>query len=199
MKVFAALLKESFGRVPLQSLNAILFITFAGLASSACRSIPAKRADPGAAPDKTSHCTNILIAVTTHTPNHPHEFSVCQKLNPLWWFQNVDEPNAPAWYRPGEHCRNFTWHCRNSFHNFDCYVIGLTDKHFTRIGSYPEDNFRPGGGWNWAVCQYRWLRLPFISYAKNKFRFYFGWREAGAFGIELKFGATKLEARKSSP
>jgi hypothetical protein len=26
------------------------------------------------------------------------------KINPIWWFGNVDEPRAPDWYRPDGAC-----------------------------------------------------------------------------------------------
>jgi len=29
--------------------------------------------------------------------------------------------------------------------------------------------------------------LPFLSYHRNRFNFYFGWRERGNFGIKLNF------------
>ena len=102
------------------------------------------------------------------------------------------EPVPLNGYRPGERFRNLLWHVRNPFHNFDCYVVGLSDKPFTRVGLFPDDTFNPHGGWNWAMCRYHFLRLPFLSYAHHHFKFYFGWRAGGAFGIELKFASKEV-------
>jgi len=116
-------------------------------------------------------------------------------MNPVWWFGNADEPVAPDWYRSGKRGRNFMWHLRNPCHNFDFYVIGVADKPFRRGGRYPEAVSNPHGGWNWAVCRYKWLRFPFIAYDRRRFHFYCGWRERGNFGIKLNFSRGK----ESSP
>lgn len=108
------------------------------------------------------------------------------KLNPLWWLQNADDPTPPAWYRPDDHHRVLKWHFRNPFHNFDHYVIGIADKEFYRSGRYPERNSDPNGGWNFAVSRRKLVLLPFISYERSWCTFYFGWREHGAFGISLR-------------
>jgi len=107
------------------------------------------------------------------------------KLNPVWWFKNIDDPVPPAWYKPQAKMRLTKWRLRNSFHNFTNYVIGIADKDSVRSGRYPEPNSNPHGGWNFAVSKYRWLRLPFLDYRRGKFEFYFGWREHGNFGIKV--------------
>ena len=91
----------------------------------------------------------------------------------------------PPSYREGKCCRRFTWYVRNPFHNFDHYVIGIADKPFTRVGRFPDQVANPNGGWNWAVCRYRNLRLPFVDYHRGRFEFYFGWRNGGNFGVKL--------------
>jgi len=157
-----------------------------------CRSLPVPGTETQAVTSpQVSSSSNNTAAVVTKFPKPPHHFSTCRKVNPVWWFGNADEPVAPDWYRPGKCCRNFMWHLRNPCHNFNGYVIGLEDKPFTRTGRVPAHNFNPNGGWNWAVCRYKRLRLPFISYSRARFRFYWGWREGGSFGIELKFAAKK--------
>ena len=73
-----------------------------------------------------------------------------QKLNPLWWFKNDDDPHPPDWYLPNdsELKRRIWWMFRNPLHNFTFYVIGISDVEFIRKGMYPSDVFNPTGrGW----------------------------------------------------
>jgi len=109
------------------------------------------------------------------------------KINPIWWFGNVDEPCPPAWYRPGGRCRTFMWYMRNPFENFTNYVIGVADKKTTRYGVYPTAIGNPNGGWNFAITRRKIVYLPFIDYKHHRFEFYFGWRERGNFGAKLNF------------
>jgi hypothetical protein len=109
------------------------------------------------------------------------------KLNPVWWLQNADDPAPPDWYLPGEKHRVFKWSFRNPLHNFDFYVIGVADKDIVRSGRWPQKNFNPGGGWEFAVARRKSLVLPFVSYQRADCIFYIGWRERGDFGVELKF------------
>ena len=113
---------------------------------------------------------------------------ILQKWNPLWSFGNANDPEPPAWYRPGDSSRRWRWHLRNPLHNFTHFVIGVSDKPVTRTGRFPGAVFAPGGGWNWAVTRYRWRLLPFISYEGRLARFYLGWRESGNFGGKLNLG-----------
>lgn len=106
----------------------------------------------------------------------------------LWnIFGNDDDWPPPDSYRQGEAMwkRKLMWSLRNPLHNFTFYVIGIADKEFTVRGRYPNDVFNRGGGWNWFVCEYKWLRLPFISYIGESIKFYIGWRERGNFGIKF--------------
>ena len=137
-----------------------------------------------------------LPPATRHSPWHsirmapgPHlpKIHFYDKLNPVWWLENANEPVAPGWYRAGEKHRNLKWHFRNPFHNFDFYVLGVADKQFVRSGRYPEKNGNPHGGWDFAVARRRLVLLPFVSYERPSITFYFGWRESGAFGAELRF------------
>ena len=107
------------------------------------------------------------------------------KWNPRFWLGNLDDPVPPPDYRPGDRHRMAKWYWRNPTHNFNFYVIGIADKTFRRAGRYPNRVFSPGDGWNWAVCKYKWVRLPFCSYQRRSFKFYFGWRERGNFGIKV--------------
>jgi hypothetical protein len=108
-------------------------------------------------------------------------------MNPVWWFGNADDPVPPPDYRKGKCCRKFMWYMRNPFHNFNHYIIGIGDKPFTRVGRFPDKVANPNGGWNWAVCKYKYLRLPFVDYQRGRFEFYCGWRNGGNFGMKLNF------------
>ena len=116
------------------------------------------------------------------------------KLNPVWWVENSDEPVPPKWYKPDDKHRVMKWHFRNPFHNFGNYVIGVADKKFVRSGKYPERNSKPRGGWDFAVARRKLVLLPFISYQRGSFNFYFGWREHGNFGIKLNVSAPPANA-----
>lgn len=138
-------------------------------------------------------------AVFHHIPRQ--KFISCTKSNPVWWFKNADDPVPPSEYRKNKCCRKFMWYMRNPFHNFNHYVIGICDKPFTRVGRFPDKVANPNGGWNWAVCKYKCLRLPFVDYHRGRFEFYCGWRNGGNFGMKLNFAqkrAAKPKTRKDS-
>jgi len=142
--------------------------------------------------------TNDHSLFVIHIPRQQHRYSLWQKINPIWWLGNADEPVAPDWYRPGGRCRNLMWHLRNPCHNFDCYVIGFSDKRFIRVGRFPEETFNPNGGWNWGSCRSHGVRFPYISYIRGGVRAYCGWRPGGAFGTELKLAA-KADRKENQP
>jgi hypothetical protein len=121
------------------------------------------------------------------------------KFNPVFWLKNYDRPLPPRRYKPNDRFRVLKWHLRNPFHNFDFYVIGIADKTFVRQGRFPDKVFAPGSGWNWAVCKYKWLRLPFVSYHRGAFNFYLGWRNRGQFGFEFKFSEPKENQPRGIP
>ena len=108
------------------------------------------------------------------------------KLNPVWWFGNIDDPEPPEWYRRGEPRRRLKWYLRHPHHNFDNYVMGISDRISVRTGRYPRNVLNPRGGWNVCVSRYGCLGLPFLSYKQGAFEFYFGWRISGDFGIALR-------------
>jgi len=126
---------------------------------------------------------SVVMLVRTNQP----VIHFYDKLNPIWWFGNCDEPRAPAWYRPGKRFRNFTWYLRNPFEDFSNYVIGISDKQSVRSGRYPTRISNPHCGWNFAVSHRCIVYLPFWDYKHGRFEFYFGWRERGNFGIKLNF------------
>jgi hypothetical protein len=121
------------------------------------------------------------------------------KINPVWWLGNIDDPVPPAWYRPDSEHRDSLWHLRNPLHNFDHYVIGIADKKFVRSGRYPERNSNPDGGWDFALAQRKLAVLPFLSYQRGRFNFYFGWRERGDFGIKLNLSDSNKDPARKSP
>ena len=125
--------------------------------------------------------------ITVTPPASQPKIHFYNKLNPVWWFGNIDDPTPPAWYRPDGKHRVGKWRLRNPFHNFDHYVIGVADKQFVRSGRYPERNSNPNGGWDFEVARRKLALLPFTSYQRGGFNFYFGWREHGSFGIKLNF------------
>jgi len=114
-----------------------------------------------------------------------------QKLNPIWWFKNSDDPIPPKWYRPDDKHRKLKWSFRNPLHNFHFYVVGVADKKFSRSGKFPALNSDPRGGWDFEVSRYKFICLPFVSYHRPKFDFYFGWRNRGNFGIKININPKK--------
>jgi hypothetical protein len=136
--------------------------------------VPAKKTRPGA------RWHRVQVSPRAGVP----AIHCYDKINPVWWVKNSDEPVPPEWYRPHERRRVIKWRFRNPFHNFSSYVIGIADKKFVRNGRYPEVTSNPNGGWNFAISKYKWLRLPFIDYRRGRFESYVGWRDHGNFGVK---------------
>ena len=162
-----------------------------------CRSVPAplhamkttEQAQAGSWMDESNEVFN-------HFPKESQHCTSWEKMNPIWWFANADDPVPPESYRVGKSCRQLTWRLRNPCHNFTFYVMGIADKPHTRVGRYPAKVASPDGGWNWAVCRYKRLRLPFVDYKRGRFELYCGWRNGGNFGMKLNFRQGK---KKSAP
>ena len=168
-----------------------------------CRSVsPPKRSGDFKGNSQMMVATNHVVTkqpggVFVHFPKESQNFSFWTKCNPVWWFGNADDPVPPENYRKGKCCRKFMWRMRNPCHNFTFYVMGIEDKAHVRIGKYPAKVANPNGGWNWAVCKYKRLRLPFVDYKRGRFEFYCGWRNGGNFGMKLNFSQRK--AKKPPP
>ncbi|HWD91219.1 MAG TPA: hypothetical protein VG938_02605 [Verrucomicrobiae bacterium] len=128
-------------------------------------------------------------------PNAP-KIHFYNKLNPVWWLKNADDPQPPEWYKPDDSHRRLKWSFRNPLHNFDFYVIGVADKKCERSGQFPEQNSDPRGGWDFEATRYKFIWLPFIAYHRPKFDFYFGWRNRGNFGIKINFNPKKAKPKK---
>lgn len=140
--------------------------------------------------------TNAAECVSWHTVEikpgpHAPKIHFYNKLNPIWWLKNADDPVPPDWYRPHEKHRRMMWSFRNPLHNFHFYVVGVADKTFHRSGKYPKMNSNPNGGWDFEAARYKFIWLPFVSYHRQNMDFYFGWRNHGNFGIKLNFGSKK--------
>jgi hypothetical protein len=172
-----------------QKLLAVAWLAVLALPFCGCKSIPPPtRNSPPAVVS-----SNLPVRVVAHFPSKPYDFSTCQKLNPIWWFGNADDPMPPAAYRTNQACRKVMWYFRNPFHNFTFFVIGIADKPFTQTGRFPGEIANPNGGWNWGVCRYKRLRLPFVAYSRGRFQFYCGWRKGGNFGMKFNFGGSKKQ------
>lgn len=119
-------------------------------------------------------------------PNMPKVYWY-NRVNPIWWFGNINTPNAPDWYEPSNSLREVMWHFRNPFSNFANYVIGVSDKKTTRYGRYPDRMANPNGGCNFAVTRWHFIFLPYFNYTSSdsRIRFYTGWRNRGSFGMKL--------------
>ena len=143
----------------------------------------------------TNHWQTVTVMPRPDLP----KIHLYNKFNPAWWFGNIDDPVPPAWYRPNAKHRVFLWHLRNPFHNFDHYVIGIADKKFARTSRQSEDGSPPRGHWDFAVARRKLAVLPFVSYHRSRFNFYFGWRERGNFGIKLNLSKPSKKNPPSNP
>jgi hypothetical protein len=143
---------------------------------------------------RTNAAENVSWQTVMVKPGpHAPKIHFYNKLNPVWWLKNSDDPVPPDWYRPGEKHRKMLWSFRNPLHNFDFYVIGVADKKFYRSGQYPKLNGDPKGGWDFEAARYKFIWLPFVAYHRESFDFYLGWRNRGNFGIKFNFGSKKDE------
>jgi hypothetical protein len=116
-----------------------------------------------------------------------------KKINPIWWFGNVEgidptyHTDWPQWRR------EFVWYViRNPLFNFFRFVVGVEDRDLIVTG--PEPVFTPAWiecslpstGWKWAILRTGWVVLPFLSYSGSRMVFYFGWVPSGR-RLSLKF------------
>jgi hypothetical protein len=107
------------------------------------------------------------------------------KINPIWWFGNVEgldpsyEPTWPMWKR------KFFWFFRNFMFNFFRFVVGVEDKLLAVTGPAPvfttcwTECSPPSTGWKWSTIRTDWLWLPFVSYAGTNLTLYLGWLPSG--------------------
>ena len=117
-------------------------------------------------------------------------FPLSVKRNPLWWFQNADDPAVPdwfwtagpAWTRP-HWLRQFYWmYVRNPLHNGTHYGIGVSDQPFEYDGPQPRSNFNEPNGWHVHRLRCAGRAYPFVSYQGALVQAYIGWREDGGWG-----------------
>jgi hypothetical protein len=113
------------------------------------------------------------------------------KLNPIWWMGNKDDPitqekYAGRWSDDALWLRKVKWFFRNPGCNFRRYVIGFWDKQDIwvrqrlrrqdrddRIGN---DDMWPLEGERFAIC------MPYISFNIGGFKGLLGWKPNGEFG-----------------
>ena len=116
-----------------------------------------------------------------------HVFRV-PKLNPNWWRKNSDEP-LPWWWKPEASLseRKRTWFFRNPMHNFNNYVIGVSDRHLHVRGLNAHSIWNDEGPFNLTLTQSGPLiHLPMISRRGPWLEWYVGWRPTGSFGAALR-------------
>lgn len=114
------------------------------------------------------------------------------KLNPIWWFKNDEEPEAPDWYKPTSSylVRTVSWYARNPLQNFSKYVIGVSDRNYAVRGLAPltattwDDLDGGRRGFKWSIIRLGWLRLPFVSYTGKHVLWYAGWQWWGFAGLK---------------
>ncbi len=111
------------------------------------------------------------------------------KLGKFLWmiFGNSDDPEPEHSYPSGwsQGRKRLHWlFVRNPLHNFSWYFIGVADKDRWIEGKAPEAHFVDG--WNFTITRIKHVRLPYLSYRKGRFQFYFGWRPSGAFGFKCR-------------
>ena len=117
-----------------------------------------------------------------------HHRFYAEKVNPVWWFGNADDPLPSSTFAVGwpQPLRWLGWYIRNPFHNFFFYVLGDADQPTIAYGhDYP--NGPPAG--HCAVSYTRHvgggLYFPFINCGGNP-QFYAGWRPGGELGFALR-------------
>lgn len=107
------------------------------------------------------------------------------KIQPWWWLYNTDEPNPPAWYKPGsdELVRMSLWYVRNFAQNFGRYVVGVCDRDYDVYGQTPVDvtDMRDLDltGWKTSTIHIGVLRLPYVSYTGTRVQWHVGWEPRG--------------------
>jgi hypothetical protein len=127
--------------------------------------------------------------------------SIWKRLNPVWWFLNVDEPDPPDWQLPGKPfiIRQLSWYLRNPLHNFGKYVLGVADRNYTVVGAAPvyatswSDVDPIKTGWKISTIHIDGLRLPFVSYENNSVIWYAGWQWSGVFGLKFKIKNSSIQ------
>jgi hypothetical protein len=154
------------------------------------------------APERTARETWIISAdLQTASVSGRVEQSIWNKLNPLWWFLNDDEPDPPFWQLPGKPylIRQVSWYLRNPLQNFGHYVLGVHDRNYTVVGTAPiyATNWSDTGldrqGWKVSMIHLGALRLPFVSYEDEYFLFYAGWQWSGFLGLKFNIKNSTLQ------
>lgn len=105
---------------------------------------------------------------------------------PIWALFGNDEDgyygSGTSWNPDGEETilRAIKWWIRNPAHNFTHHVIGIYGKDFTS-----EEVYSKVPGWTKMQRHLDGKTYPYWKYY-NKWTFYFGWRQSGAFGMAFR-------------
>jgi hypothetical protein len=124
-----------------------------------------------------------------------------KKLNPLWWFLNDDEPDPPDWQLPGKPyiLRQLSWYLRNPLQNFGRYVLGVSDRNYTVVGTapvyaaIPSDVDPNNTGWKFSNIYVNGFPLPFIAYESERVVWYAGWQWWGFFGFKFNIKKSPIQ------
>jgi hypothetical protein len=124
-----------------------------------------------------------------------------KKFNPVWWFLNDDEPDPPDWHLAGKPylIRQLSWYARNPFQNFGKYILGVSDRNYTVVGTRPiyvtnwSDISPEKKGWKVSTIHIQGLRLPFVAYENEHVLWYAGWQWWGFFGFKFKIKNSPIQ------
>ncbi len=164
---------------PVPRLVRILSLALATITFSSCALIPGETYVPAA--------ERVRDRGVHYGKPREHGKVGLKKLNPIWWLGNEDEDYDSKWKPDKSHeWRKFTYALRNPGHNFTFYVIGVADRDYVRYGRDAGQVWNRDGRVNLATIHAGPLRLPFYSRQGKYFDQYFGWREAGNFGIAFR-------------
>jgi len=116
-----------------------------------------------------------------------------KKLNPVWMYQNDDDPAPPEWHnvKEGEDlpARKRSWLRRNPMHNLTFYVLGVSDRDFIRYGMNADSIFPPEqkNGVNFSIIKCGpFIYLPSMGFRAEWLEGYLGWRTNGAMGFTMR-------------
>lgn len=126
---------------------------------------------------------------------------IWNKMNPVWWFLNDDEPDPPEWQLPGKPfvIRQLSWYLRNPLQNFGKYVLGVADRNYVVVGTAPvyattwSDVDPVKTGWKVSTIRADGLYLPFVSYENAYLTWYAGWQWSGFFGFKFNLKKSPIQ------
>ena len=127
-------------------------------------------------------------------------FSI-QKWNPLWWFGNAREAEAPPDYRPTwpKWLRDFMYcYVRNPMTNFMHFIIGIEDKQregwANYVGTYKDDIGQTG--WVYLIVRpvgARFYWRGWLSYSGKWILGGIGWQPSGNFSVKFNIRNSPIQ------